>query len=968
MAVYKAAAQQFVTTMSGTPTRLKIFSFSASATADQNTFLDLENAGDVATANSKLNTIYNNPGGSTNWDAGMKLAAGAGVDVVVFITDGNPTSRDSTTSGANSDGGGTVDLLDLTFGIASANKVKTQGKSAVLGTGASILALGVGTGVTAGNLAAVSGPVAGVDYSTSSTSGLDTMLQQLANKLCGARIHVRKLTNDGDVAVAKSGWTFTAGKPAGSPVTFTPGAITTTGLPADDVIKVDKVPAAGGSVTLAETAQANYSFASSQCAKNNFPDALSGGSATTTIAAVQRNDDWYCTFRNARQTGTIKIVKNLSPASDAGRFDLNVDGGAAEASDVGDGGSTGAVTVNTGTSHAISEVAHAGTSLTDYTSSYVCKVGQTTVASGDTTSASGITVAKDDAVVCTFTNTRKTGTIEIRKLVVPAADAGRFDLNVDGGAAEATTVGDGGTTGAVSVNTGPGHSAAETAADGTSLGSYVSTYSCTDGDTTVASGSGASVSAIAVAYRQAIVCTFTNTRKATVTIHEVTIPHDATTSFGFHTTLPGAGTLSLVDGGSQTREAPPGTFTVSQDDPRPDGYKLTGLVCTESGAPDSTVPAAADIAGNRTATIAAQAGEHIDCTFTDKPVLPSTLVVKAGTEYAYHGDTLSYTFTVTNNGNSPLHQVTVTDDRCPNVSAAPVSKTNDNGDTALDPLGADGTNPEAWVFSCTMALAGHTATEANPVVNTATVHALDEYDRPVTAHDEHTTLILHPSVAIDKTGPATAVAGDAVVYALVITNTGDEAFAAPLVVVTDARCEAPPALVSTTNDATPASFDPGDKWGYLCRVQTQLGETLVHNTGVVDGTDPHGHHVSAQDSADTQLTQPAGSVLPEIITPGTGKLRGQTGCITSSRAAATVTGKNIASVRFTLDGRTVSTLRKADKKGRYILKVAPGKLSYGVHRVTARVTFTRASGTRAKTLKLALTRCRPAVIKPKFTG
>jgi hypothetical protein len=64
----------------------------------------------------------------------------------------------------------------------------------------------------------------------------------------------------------------------------------------------------------------------------------------------------------------------------------------------------------------------------------------------------------------------------------------------------------------------------------------------------------------------------------------------------------------------------------------------------------------------------------------------------------------------------------------------------------------------------------------------------------------------------------------------------------------------------------------------------------------------------------------------------------------------------------------VKTLRKADAKKRYVLKVAPKTLGYGVHHITARVTFTRSSGTKAKTLKLSLTRCRPAIIKPKFTG
>jgi len=138
---YRNAAKKFVSTLSGTPTRLKISSFGPAATADQATFVDLDDPADVATANAKIDSVYSSPAGGTNWDAGMKLAAGAGVDVVVFITDGNPTQHDTGGDGSN------VNLLDLTSGMASANKVKTQGKSAL--AGATILAVGAGTGVTA---------------------------------------------------------------------------------------------------------------------------------------------------------------------------------------------------------------------------------------------------------------------------------------------------------------------------------------------------------------------------------------------------------------------------------------------------------------------------------------------------------------------------------------------------------------------------------------------------------------------------------------------------------------------------------------------------------------------------------------------------------------------------------------------------------------------------------------------------
>ena len=97
------------------------------ASADQNTFLDLSVPADVTTAKNVIAAVYGNTGGGTNWDAGLDLASGAGVDSAIAITDGNPTVRDSNDSDAASSSD--VDLYDLTFGIASANKIKTIGKN-----------------------------------------------------------------------------------------------------------------------------------------------------------------------------------------------------------------------------------------------------------------------------------------------------------------------------------------------------------------------------------------------------------------------------------------------------------------------------------------------------------------------------------------------------------------------------------------------------------------------------------------------------------------------------------------------------------------------------------------------------------------------------------------------------------------------------------------------------------------------
>jgi hypothetical protein len=280
-----------------------------------------------------------------------------------------------------------------------------------------------------------------------------------------------------------------------------------------------------------------------------------------------------------------------------------------------------------------------------------------------------------------------------------------------------------------------------------------------------------------------------------------------------------------------------------------------------------------------------------------------------------------------------------------------------------------------WIYTCSYALAAHQGGEANPVVNTATVTGIDELDRPVGDTDQHTTTLMHPAITLAKNGAATATAGSRVVYTITAQNTGDVAFAAALVVVTDARCEAPPLLMGTGRDASAATFDPGETWQYACVVQTAAGDTVIHNVAAVDGTDIHGHHATAQAAADTILVVPAprqavaanvGSGAP-VVAPASARLRGPTGCMPRT-AKISVTGKRIKQVTFTVDGRSKRSVKQADRAGRWVYSVAKAKLRGGTHRVRARVVFRAGSSATAKTLVMSLNKCRPAAIKPAFTG
>jgi uncharacterized repeat protein (TIGR01451 family) len=189
------------------------------------------------------------------------------------------------------------------------------------------------------------------------------------------------------------------------------------------------VTVAAGNHTVGETAGTATSLgdyaASIDCKVGGSSIVKGSGSGPLTVH-VSAGTNVVCTITNTRtttpppppppppptRTGTIEVVKSVAPGSDAGRFDLQIDG-VTKAGGVGNGGSTGKVTVNTG-AHSVGEVAAAGTNLGEYTSSVQCKQDTTVLASGSGTGLS-VTVIPNASVVCTITNVRKAVDIQITK-------------------------------------------------------------------------------------------------------------------------------------------------------------------------------------------------------------------------------------------------------------------------------------------------------------------------------------------------------------------------------------------------------------------------------------------------------------------------------------------------------------------------------------------------------------------------
>jgi len=118
----------------------------------------------------------------------------------------------------------------------------------------------------------------------------------------------------------------------------------------------------------------------------------------------------------------------------------------------------------------------------------------------------------------------------------------------------------------------------------------------------------------------------------------------------------------------------------------------------------------------------------------------------------------------------------------------------------------------------------------------------------------------------------------------------------------------------------------------------------------------------------TAITTPpaaAGAAPPVAIASGLARLRGPSGCVKHAfRVSAR--GRSIAAVAFYLDGKLVKNM--TGERAAYRMKIRPGRLGSGRHRLVARMTFTTGSGTRARVSALTFPRCAQDAVVPRFTG
>ena len=216
-----------------------------------------------------------------------------------------------------------------------------------------------------------------------------------------------------------------------------------------------------------------------------------------------------------------------------------------------------------------------------------------------------------------------------------------------------------------------------------------------------------------------------------------------------------------------------------------------------------------------------------------------TAAPAGGGALAQLGDTVNYSFLVTNTGNVTLHNVGITDSKvatvtCPETTLAPQAQTTCSATYTVTQADVD----------------------AGEVVNTATSHGTppggatpidsepDDAVVPTELPAPQIAVVKHAQLTADANGNALANPGDQITYTFTVTNPGNVTLHD--VSVTDPKAGATTCAATTLAPQASTTCTATEPYSVT---QADVDHGSVDNTATAHGTPPTGTAVTATDSA-----------------------------------------------------------------------------------------------------------------------
>jgi len=326
------------------------------------------------------------------------------------------------------------------------------------------------------------------------------------------------------------------------------------------------------------------------------------------------------------------------------------------------------------------------------------------------------------------------------------------------------------------------------------------------------------------------------------------------------TSLPvGGGSVTYTYVVTNTGNVPLTNVTVSDDKCSPVDY-VSGdtdgdskLDLTESW----TFSCTTDLTATTTNTAVAagydgedQVTDDDQATVTVEPNAPDIHVDKSASTDSLPagGGEVTYTYEVTNTGNVPLSNVSVTDDKCAPVGYVS-GDTNTNDELDLT---------ETWTYTCTTTITESTTNTALATGHDGETEVTDTDDKTVTVAPAEKV----PGISIDKTASVTTiVAGEDITYSYLVTNTGD----IDLDPVTVSDDNGTPG--DTSDDFTPDCPATKLAVGEHMTCTAVVSGTQVTTTNIAVATGWYGNEESVTDSDDATVTVGEGGVEAETSVP-----------------------------------------------------------------------------------------------------